>query len=338
MAALALAAAISLAEAPSHINQDAWLGLVDGRYIAQHRIPHTDTLAILTHGTQWIDQQWLAQLAIYGLYQLGGLPLYSIVYVALTVGSFGMAIAAARRLGGSEAQVLWVLPVAAFLYIAGSGQIRTQGFAYPLFVATLWLLAAEIRRAEPATRVPGISTAHPVGQPARLRKRGRRTGGALRIQPARHRPSRWAAGARARPRLGVHSWAPLCLLVTPYRSRADLLPRDPPQPGVQDLPRGVAAVTSSALLAVPFFAAAFASVWVLGLQQGQARLFNALILLILIAGGISAVRNVTIVRSCGDHAAAPVARLILPPARPHPVDAVSTSRWLASAPCSCSRR
>ena len=294
VAALAVAAGVSLATVPSHLNQDGWLALVDGRYVAQHGIPHRDTFAVLTHGAQWIDQQWLAQLAIYGLYQLGGLPLYSLVYVALTVGGFGIAIAAARRLGGSEAHVVWVLPLGAFLYFAGSFQIRTEGFAYPLFVGVLWLLAAEIRAPSrrrvylvfpllvlwsnlhgSASLGAGLTMLYGLcllgedlrtGRPWRLRGRG----------------------------LVFIIGAPLCLLVTPYGIsgltyyRETLL-----NPAFKSLVVEWQPVTSFMILAIPFFAGAFATVWVIGLSRGRARLFEALALLALIVGAISAVRNIT---------------------------------------------
>ena len=48
---------------------DGWLALVSGRWIAQHGLPSHDTLTVWTHGRRWTDQQWLAQLALYGLWR-----------------------------------------------------------------------------------------------------------------------------------------------------------------------------------------------------------------------------------------------------------------------------
>jgi hypothetical protein len=294
VAGLAAVSSVILAKVPIHINQDGWLALVDGRYVAQHGIPHSDSLAVLTHGARWIDQQWLAQLAIYGLHQVGGLPLYSIVYVALTVGSLGMAIAAARMLGGTEAHVVWVLPVAAFLYFAGSFQIRTQGFAYPLFVATLWLLAAEVRAPTrrraylvfpllvlwgnlhgSASLGAGLAALYGVtllvedlrvGRPWRLRRRG----------------------------FAFMIGAPLCLLLTPYGISGLTYYRETlMSPVFKSLVTEWQPVTSTTILAIPFFLTAFATVWLLGHSWARARLFEALTLLVLIVAAISAVRNVT---------------------------------------------
>jgi hypothetical protein len=294
VACIATVAGVILATVPSDINQDGWLALVDGRYVAQHGIPHSDGLAILTHGAHWIDQQWLAQLAIYGLHQLGGLALYSIAYVGLTVASCGAAIIAGRRLGGSEAHVIWVLPVAALLYFAGSIQIRTQGFAYPLFVSTLWLLLAAVR--EPGRR--RVYLVFPLlilwgnlhGSASLGAGLAALYGGSLVIQDLRAgRP--WSVRSRG-PAFMIG--APLCLLLTPYGIsnltyyRGTLM-----NPVFKALVIEWHPITSSAVLAIPFFLAAFATVWVLGYNRGRTRLFDALALLVLIVGAISAVRNVT---------------------------------------------
>jgi hypothetical protein len=205
-----------------------------------------------------------------------------------------MAIAAARRLGATEAHVVWVLPVAAFLYFAGSFQIRTQGFAYPLFVGTLWLLAAEVRAPTrrraylvfpllvlwgnlhgSASLGAGLAALYGVtllvqdlriGQPWRLRRRG----------------------------FAFMIGAPLCLLLTPYGISGLTYYRETlMNPVFKSLVIEWQPVTSTTVLAIPFFLTAFATVWLLGHSWARARLFEALTLLVLIVAAISAVRNVT---------------------------------------------
>src|SRR5579862_1141209 len=144
---LAAVAVFAITEIPQHLIQDSWLALIAGRYIASHGIPQHDTLFLITHGARWIDQQWLSQLALYGLDKVGGLALYGLVYVGLELAAITIATAAGRTFGGSERHMLWVLPLALAIYFLGSLNIRTQGFAYPLFAATLWLLAREARGA-----------------------------------------------------------------------------------------------------------------------------------------------------------------------------------------------
>lgn len=294
VAGLAAVAGVILERVPWFINQDGWLALVDGRYVSEHGVPHRDTFAVLTHGAHWIDQQWLAQLAIYGLHQLGGMPLYSIVYVTLTVGSLGIAIAAARQLGGSEAHVIWMLPLGAFLYLAGSFQIRTQGFAYPLFVATLWLLASELRT--PSRR--RVYLVFPLlilwgnlhGSASLGAGLVALYGASLLVQDLRTRRP-WRIRGRG---VAFIIGAPLCLLVTPYGISGLTYYRETlMNPAFKALISEWQPVTSITILAVPFFVAAFATVWVLGQSRGRARLFEVLTLLVLIAAAISAVRNVT---------------------------------------------
>jgi len=59
---------------------DGWMAIVSGRWIVQHGLPSHDTLTLWAHGHRWIDQQWLAQLALYGLWRLGGLKLALLVH------------------------------------------------------------------------------------------------------------------------------------------------------------------------------------------------------------------------------------------------------------------
>jgi hypothetical protein len=44
---------------------------VSGREVAQHGLPHHDSLTLWTLGARWIDQQWLGQLFYYGLARRG---------------------------------------------------------------------------------------------------------------------------------------------------------------------------------------------------------------------------------------------------------------------------
>src|SRR5437899_1736090 len=97
---------------PQLLSTDGWLALVGGRLVAQHGLPHHDTLTILGHDRTWVDQQWLGQLAIYGLEALGGLRLVLAANLMLVVGAFAAAVAYARRRGGRSSTVAVVALVA----------------------------------------------------------------------------------------------------------------------------------------------------------------------------------------------------------------------------------
>ncbi|HLB19377.1 MAG TPA: hypothetical protein VK613_09620, partial [Gaiellaceae bacterium] len=145
VAVVAAAIVLSLIGSATHLAQDSYLALVAGRIIAQHGIPHHDFLTVWAHGAKWVDQQWLAQLLIYELQRIGGYALFVVVYVGLTAVALGMAVLAALRLGGTERGLIRVLPLSTFFFLVTAVSIRTQGFGYPLFVGTLWLLASEVR-------------------------------------------------------------------------------------------------------------------------------------------------------------------------------------------------
>ena len=132
-----------LSLAPLRIRADTWFDLAAGRDIVQHGLPHSDRLMALTAGHPWQDQQWLAHLTSYGLFDLGGLPLVSLVDAGCLVLALSVAILAARSFGGSP---LWIAAVASpLILIQVPSETRAQSFAMPLFAALVWLLSRDAR-------------------------------------------------------------------------------------------------------------------------------------------------------------------------------------------------
>ena len=125
---------------PRLLSSDGWLALVVGRLIARDGLPHHDTLAALTAGRTWVDQQWLGQLAIYGIERAGGIRLVLAVNVACVVGAFVAAAALARRRGGEPSTVAGVGLLLLLPYLVSAMNVRTQSFAYLPFVALVPLL------------------------------------------------------------------------------------------------------------------------------------------------------------------------------------------------------
>jgi hypothetical protein len=121
---------------------DSWLTLLGGREILAHGLPHHDSLAILSHGRSWIDQQWLAQLFYYGLYKLGGFGLLLRTNVLLYLAPLVLCFVAARRRGASP---ICVLLGSLGLIFTGSF-VRAQVLAELPFVLLVLLLVAESRR------------------------------------------------------------------------------------------------------------------------------------------------------------------------------------------------
>jgi hypothetical protein len=277
---------------PDAIEQDTWLGLVDGRLVAQHGIPHHDTLTAFAHGRPWVDQQWLAQLWMYWLYRVGGMALLGVVNVGLVTSAILAAIVASRRLGASTGSVIRVLPLAAVGVVA-SLEVRTQPYAYPLAVAVMFLLAADSRRPSRTVYLclPLLILWANVHGSATLGAglvvlRGLTSLWERRRALVRE-PRAWRHG------LGLIVAAPLCLLVTPYGTavvsyyRATLLGGNLSRFVTEWQP-----VTTLPVVAVPFFVLAAIALWSLGRHAGRTTVFERCALVVLAAGAIIALRNV----------------------------------------------
>lgn len=142
-------AIVLLARLPNGLASDGWMALVSGREIVRHGLPTHDALTVWAAGRRWVDQQWLAQVLLYGLWRAGGLKLALLVHAALSVGALAGAAALARRLGASARGTTWICLPVLIAYYPGAAVMRPQSFAYPLFVAVFWLLATDARSRSP---------------------------------------------------------------------------------------------------------------------------------------------------------------------------------------------
>jgi hypothetical protein len=133
---------------PLFVQADSWLTLLAGREIAASGLPREDTLAVMTAGRPWIDQQWLAHLGFYWLAALGGWKLVLLASVAALLAPLSIALVLARKRGGSIRSIALVA-ILCIPYITSF--VRTQLWSHVLFVVLLALLAAESRR--PSKRV-----------------------------------------------------------------------------------------------------------------------------------------------------------------------------------------
>jgi len=130
---------------PALLVNDSWLNLVSGREVIENGLPSHDELTVYGHGATWTDQQWLAQVFMYGVYSLGGYALLSIMACASVVGAFAIAAAASRSLGAGP-RAIWVLFLPVLVSAALGWTIRAQMLTLSLYTALLWLLAAQARR------------------------------------------------------------------------------------------------------------------------------------------------------------------------------------------------
>lgn len=72
---------------------DFWWHLRAGRLMAEtHTIPHSDpSFSHTAHDREWVAEEWLSELVFWGLFQLGGFALLSLLFSVLVTGAFGLA-------------------------------------------------------------------------------------------------------------------------------------------------------------------------------------------------------------------------------------------------------
>jgi hypothetical protein len=271
---------------PALVVNDSWLNLVAGREVVQHGLPTHDELTVYGLGATWTDQQWLAQVFMYGVYSLGGFALLSIATCVSVVGAFSIAAAAARSLGAG-ARAFWVMFLPVLVAAPWAWSIRAQMLALPLYTALLWLLAREART--PSRRVwlalPLLVLWANVHGSVAL--------GALLVvllgayEVVRSRGRSWARS------IGMIALAPLAVLVTPYGPNTIghyyyRLLVDPPFAGQVTEWRWSEPGAKTFLFYV-LAALAIAIVWL-----GRRRLvaFDVVVLALTFAGGVNAIRGI----------------------------------------------
>jgi hypothetical protein len=275
---------------PQELFQDTWLAILGGREIVQHGLPSQDTLTVWMQGRDWVDQQWLAQVAFYALYAIGGIKLTLAAHVVATAGAFTLAIVLARRRGASTRSICWVAVPAYFILTWGAWNARAQSFALPLFVVLVALLVRDAHK--PSRRVflafpllvlwANVHGTVVIGA-ALVALWGVTYGVERRKRPRRE----WA------PRAAALALVPfVCVLASPYATSLPgyyhtmLLNSGFRQLVVEWLPTSPSAQTA------PFYALAFATVWLLGRAKGRLLAFEQVLLLFTLLVGLQSMRSV----------------------------------------------
>lgn len=287
----AVYAVILLAVMPQMLVQDSWLALVSGREIVTNGLPRTDTFAVWTQGVEWIDQQWLAQVAFYGLFTLGGVELALLAHVGLLVVAFASGVAASRWLGASTRSVCLIGMLCMFI-APWALQLRAQTFAIPLFVWLLWLLAADSRA--PSRRVFLVlpililwANLHGTVVLAALLVAAR--GVTYGIAELR-KPARSAAWARRTAILTVSPFA--CLFASPYGlALADYYRTMLVSPLMRSFVDEWAASVPS-LRTMQFYVVGIAAAALLARHRSRLTEFEQLALLAMLVVGVSAIRSI----------------------------------------------
>jgi hypothetical protein len=121
---------------------DFWWHIAVGRMIAETgEIPRVDHFSYTQSGQAYYNQPWLAQLLMYGGYQLGGPALLALLQALLLGGSVWLLYTICRREGANVRLATGCTLVGA-LVAMDNWQIRPQTYAVPLCIATLGILLA----------------------------------------------------------------------------------------------------------------------------------------------------------------------------------------------------
>src|SRR6188474_258268 len=271
---------------PALVVNDSWLNLMAGREVVENGLPGRDEITVHSLDATWTDQQWLAQVFMYGVYSLGGFALLSIATCVSVIGAFSIAAAAARSLGAG-ARAFWVMFLPVLVAAPWAWSIRAQMLALPLYTGLLWLLATQARR--PSRRVwlafPLLVVWANVHGSVAL--------GALLVmllggyELVRSRGGTWMRS------LALIVLAPLAVLATPYGPAATvryyhLLLVDPPFAGRVTEWEWAAPATNTLFFYV-LAAIAVVLVWV-----GRRRLtvFDVAVLGVTFVGGVTAIRGI----------------------------------------------
>jgi hypothetical protein len=285
VAAVAVVALIALVLLRAELIGDTWMMLAGGREVAQHGLPHRDTLFLWTHGRPWIDQQWLAQVVYYGLHVTGGMRLVLIANTFFVVGAAAIVFVFAR-LRGASPRALFLIAVLLPLMSPWALQVRAQAPAQLLFAATFGLLT--LRGALTWTRVVLILTLLVVW----ANVHGTVVMGAGLTVLCGLFAARAARGSRRAPGLVLVFLSPLCIFASPYGFALEGYYRDLLTNPL--LPKFVAEWKASApgVLTAVFYAVLLGSVVLLAKYGRKIALYDKVALALLAVSALMALRSI----------------------------------------------
>ncbi|HET8772725.1 MAG TPA: hypothetical protein VFP80_02995 [Thermoanaerobaculia bacterium] len=214
---LALFAAFTVAAFGAIRSYDLFWQLAAGRWIVEHRaLPHADPFAVASDKGEWIDGEWLYEVALYGAHSLVGLEGLSWLRGLLAAAIFTMAFAATRRENDSALLVSAIafagaMPVldlrpssvAALLLVL---MLAASAWWARALLAIVWINVHPSALLAPAVAAVWSAGGSPAGPPA-----------ARRYRPAAGGPAGW------QPALPIIACA-LALLVNPFGWKAIVAP------------------------------------------------------------------------------------------------------------------
>lgn len=141
--------AYAVLQAPVFSDPDSAWHLAAGQEILQHRaLPETDPWSFTAGGTRWYNLAWLYDIAVAGVYQLGGLtPLWWLV-MAAAAGLTGLMAAMCFRAGAGFIATMLVAGLSGFILI-GSVQLRPHWVSFYMAAAFYLVLERQRRLSTP---------------------------------------------------------------------------------------------------------------------------------------------------------------------------------------------
>jgi len=134
-----LGAILVVALAP-RLDPDLWWHVKVGAWIvARHAVPDRDTYSFTVYGKPWTDHEWLAEVLLYVLYQMGGVWGPIVFFAGVIGATFSLVYLSMRRLGVSAFLAVFVLAAVAFASSASWGP-RIQMLTLFLFALFQYLL------------------------------------------------------------------------------------------------------------------------------------------------------------------------------------------------------
>ena len=130
-------------------NGDFYLSLLGGRFVAEHGFVTHDPFPTVAEGDTWLNQQWLAQLAFFGISKAVGLAGLTIVYAILLAAPLALLLWLCRDKGAP------MLIAIAALYFPGLLAVihpRAAGFTVLAFSLLVGLIFV-VRRAGEGERL-----------------------------------------------------------------------------------------------------------------------------------------------------------------------------------------
>lgn len=135
---------VTLAFFPVIRDPDFYFHVTAGAYIIEHgMLPHQDVFSFTMAGAPWVMHEWLFEIVIYGLYQLGGDIGVKLFFAALIIMTLRLTTSAVQSNSVNFLIILTLLTLALLSpYLAPRPQLFSYlFFSFSLFALLQWRLA-----------------------------------------------------------------------------------------------------------------------------------------------------------------------------------------------------